>query len=128
MFVQVEMETEFQKIIDCNYSQKEEKVGQNTLGWISIELLIRSILRIFFSFFNNVLEIIFRRGLFLSFFNQNCASINLCRNLQKMIPFLQFNYFYVNKVSDAICICESTLPTDLYSVYTLIQNCLYLLL
>ena len=41
-------------------------------------------------------------------------------------PFLQFNYFYVNKVSDAICICKSTLPTDLYSVYTLIQICLSL--
>ena len=37
---------------------KEEKVGHNTLGWISIELLIRSILRIFFSFFNNVTEIV----------------------------------------------------------------------
>ena len=48
----------FQKIIDCNYSKKEEKVGHNTLGWISIELLIRSILRIFFSFFNNVTEIV----------------------------------------------------------------------
>ena len=60
VFVQVEMETEFffQKIIDCNYSKKEEKVGHNTLGWISIELLIRSILRIFFSFFNNVTEIV----------------------------------------------------------------------
>ena len=45
-----------------------------------------------------------------------------------MNPFLQFNYLYVNKVSDAICICKSTLQTDLYSVYTRIQICLSLLL
>lgn len=129
VFVQVEMETGFFSSENDTLQLffKEEKVGHNTLGWISIELLISSILRTFFSFFNNVTEIV-EGVLFLSSFNQNCANINLCRNLQKMNPFLQFNYLYVNKVLDAICICKSTLPTDLYSVYTLIQTCLFLLL
>ena len=59
VFVQVEMETEFFSENDrLQLFLKEEKVGHNTLGWISIELLIRSILRIFFSFFNNVTEIV----------------------------------------------------------------------
>ena len=48
VFVQVEMETEFFSENDrLQLFLKEEKVGHNTLGWISIELLIRSILRIF---------------------------------------------------------------------------------
>ena len=59
VFVQVEMETEFFSENDrLQLFLKEEKVGHNTLGWISIELLIRSILRMFFSFFNNVTEIV----------------------------------------------------------------------